>query len=186
MIFFTLRKQSLAFLLITCFSSFYSHATQEQNNISQLDNVRVAKSYGNARVAKLISVYDGDTFKIDIAGFPPIIGEGILVRVYGIDTPEIKSKNPKEKALAIKARDFMIARLSNAKVVELRDMRRDKYFRLLADVFVDGSDVGDELIEAKLARPYFGDAKESWDDAAADDRAIGVAVTYQTIPESLL
>ena len=33
--------------------------------------------YGSIRIDKLISVYDGDTFRADIDSYPPIIGKNI-------------------------------------------------------------------------------------------------------------
>ena len=57
-------------------------------------------------IEKIISVYDGDTFRADIRGLPDIIGKNIAIRILGIDTPEIKGKCEEEKIVAIKARDF--------------------------------------------------------------------------------
>jgi endonuclease YncB( thermonuclease family) len=41
-------------------------------------------------------------------------------------------------------------------------MQRGKYFRIVADVFVDGSNLGQELIERGLAKPYDGGTKPKW------------------------
>jgi endonuclease YncB( thermonuclease family) len=41
-------------------------------------------------------------------------------------------------------------------------MQRGKYFRIVADVYVDGSDLGQELIEKGLAKPYHGEKKPKW------------------------
>ena len=41
-------------------------------------------------INEVITVYDGDTFRVNIDEFPPIIGENIAIRILGIDTPEIK------------------------------------------------------------------------------------------------
>lgn len=119
-------------------------------------------TYGNAIVAQVINVYDGDTFRCDIAGYPPVVGHDISIRVYGIDTPEIKDKRPEMKALAIRARDYVRERLKGANTIELRNIRRGKYFRLVADVYVDGVSVAHELLKAGLAKPYDGGTKEAW------------------------
>jgi micrococcal nuclease len=42
-----------------------------------------------------------------------------------------------EIAAAKKAKEFTVTALMTAKKVELRSMQRDKYFRVLADVYVD-------------------------------------------------
>jgi len=71
--------------------------------LSLLTFAVTAKDYGSATVSKVISVYDGDTFRVSIKIYPPIVGENIAIRVNGIDTPEIRGKYPSEKVLAIKA-----------------------------------------------------------------------------------
>jgi micrococcal nuclease len=71
--------------------------------LSLLTFAVTAKDYGSATVSKVISVYDGGTFRISIKNYPPIVGENIDIRVNGIDTPEIRGKCPSEKVLAIKA-----------------------------------------------------------------------------------
>lgn len=118
--------------------------------------------YGNATVTRVVSVYDGDTFRCDIAGYPPVVGHDIGIRVAGIDTPEMKDKRPEVKALAVKARDYVKLRLAGATTIELRNIRRGKYFRLVADVYADGVSVAHELLEAGLAKPYDGGTKERW------------------------
>jgi endonuclease YncB( thermonuclease family) len=43
-----------------------------------------AADYGSVN-GTVLSVYDGDTFRVDISGWPPIIGKNIPVRVRGLD-----------------------------------------------------------------------------------------------------
>lgn len=57
---------------------------------------------------KVIKVYDGDT--ITIASKMPYDNSPLYrfhVRLNGIDTPEIKGKNPDEKSVAKLAKDFV-------------------------------------------------------------------------------
>jgi len=49
-----------------------------------------------------------------------------------------------------------------ADVIKLTNLRRDKYFRLLAEVSIDGEDLGYSLIKNDLARPYDGGKKIGW------------------------
>lgn len=86
-------------------------------------------------------------------------GGKIPVRVLGIDAPEKRARDKCERELAEKAREFVHKALSNALQIELRNLQRDKYFRILADVFVDGSHLGSELIRKRLAVAYDGDTK---------------------------
>lgn len=120
------------------------------------------KIYGNAKITEVRSIYDGDTFKCSIKSWPKIIGEDIGIRVAGIDCPEMKDKDPEVKALAQQAKQYTVARLREGKVIWLKNMRRDKYFRILADVYIDGKNLATELIEKGLAKPYDGGTKEEW------------------------
>ena len=125
-------------------------------------SVQAAPEYGTAIVSKVISVYDGDTFRVDIDSLPPIVGKNIAIRLNGIDTPEIRGKCKYEKDLALEARDFVRNKLANAKEIKLTKLQRGKYFRVVADVYVDGVSLEQELLENKLAYKYTGGKKSSW------------------------
>lgn len=120
------------------------------------------KNYGNTMVDKVTSIYDGDTFRANIKDWPPVVGYRIPIRVNGIDTPEIRGKCQTEKTLARKAKQITVQILRAAKTIELRNIQRGKYFRLVADVYVDGKSLADELIRKNLAVPYGGGAKQGW------------------------
>lgn len=109
---------------------------------------------------EIVDCYDGDTCIVNIHGLPPVFGWHLPVRLAGIDTPEIKGKCPREKELAIKARDLVRRTLKQAARVDLADPQRDKYFRLGAQVIADGQDISAMLLEQGLAVPYFGGTKE--------------------------
>lgn len=121
-----------------------------------------APIYGAAIVSKVISVYDGDTFRVNIDSLPPIVGKNIAIRLEGVDTPEIKGKCQYEKDLALEARDFVRKKLFNAKEIKLNDLQRGKYFRVVAKVFIDGVSLEKELLDKGLAYKYQGGKKSSW------------------------
>ena len=127
-------------------------------------SVQAAPEYGTVTVSKVISVYDGDTFRVNIDSLPPIVGKNIPIRLNGVDTPEIRGKCKYEKDLAVKARDFVRNKLANAKEIKLTKLQRGKYFRVVADVMVDGVSLEKELLENKLAYKYTGGKKSSWCD----------------------
>ena len=118
--------------------------------------------YGTVTVSKVISVYDGDTFRVNIASLPPIVGKNIPIRVNGVDTPEIRGKCQYEKNLALDARDFVRNKLANAKEIKLTNLQRGKYFRVVASVLVDGVSLEQELLDKKLAYSYDGGTKLNW------------------------
>jgi len=117
------------------------------------------KVYGSAFVSEVTSIYDGDTFRVNLKGYPELIGYRIGIRINGIDTPEMRGQCPKEKALAREAKEFTVHQLRSAKIIELRDMKRGKYFRIVADVFVDGKNLAQMLVDNNLAVAYDGGHK---------------------------
>ena len=124
--------------------------------------VQAATVYGTVTVSKVISVYDGDTFRVNIDSLPPLVGKNIPIRLKGVDTPEIQGKCQYERDLALKARDFVRSKLANAKEIRLQELQRGKYFRIVADVIVDGMSLEKELLENELAYKYSGGKKSSW------------------------
>jgi len=112
------------------------------------------------RCVEYVRNYDADTITVNIPGVHPLIGDKISIRVFGIDTPEVKTKDSCEKLAANRAKDLVTKMLLRAKRIDLVDVQKDKYFRILAKVKVDGVDLGQTLIDAKMAYPYFGDTKQ--------------------------
>lgn len=121
------------------------------------------KEYGTILVDEVVRVYDGDTFYANIRQWPPILGENIGIRVNGIDTPEMRGSSPAVKALAVKAKTLVSNELTSAKYVILKNIKRGKYFRVVADVECDGNDLAQILIDANLAKPYDGGTKTKWE-----------------------
>ena len=121
--------------------------SQEMPDESALQNVSIA------------SVYDGDTFKINLNCSLAIYCEKVPVRVLGVDCPEIKGKTEKEKRLAQQAKAFTKDFLENGPI-SLSNCGRDKYFRLLCDVTnAQGQNLASELIKRDLGYKYYGGTK---------------------------
>ncbi|MGB0765867.1 MAG: thermonuclease family protein [Luminiphilus sp.] len=118
--------------------------------------------YGQATVSEVTSIYDADTFRVNIADWPHVVGERIPIRVVGVDAPEIRGKCEREKKRARAAKQFTVDFLRSARSIELRNIKRGKYFRLLAEVWVDGKNLSEELIRAGHARPYDGGTRGGW------------------------
>jgi len=120
-------------------------------------NIRKFSLDGFTTIAKVCKVYDGDT----ITTIFKYKGEynKWSIRIYGIDTPEIRTSNVEEKAAGIAARDFLQDRILN-KIVRLECKEFDKYGRLLANVFFEDQNISETMIEQNMAKPYFGGKKE--------------------------
>lgn len=105
---------------------------------------------------KILKVYDGDTCTASLdCGLN--ITCTLVLRLLGIDTPEIRGKT---KEQGIKVRNFVRRRILN-KQVEIETEKQGKYGRYLAIVhYFDkkGSliNLNQELIDKGFAKPYFG------------------------------
>lgn len=114
----------------------------------------------------VIKVYDGDT--ITVASKMPYRNSPIYrfsVRLSGIDCPEIKGKTLTEKELAIDARDALANKVMGKNVI-LQNVSLEKYGRLLADVYCDGVNMNNWMLDNKYAIPYDGGTKtrpSEWD-----------------------
>lgn len=127
------------------------------------------------RCVTYVKNYDGDTITFNIKDVHPLLGEKINVRVYGLDTPEIKTNDKCEKDKARIAKNLVHNLLKNAKRIDLENVKRDKYFRILADVKYDQKLLSHALIKNGLAYAYFGETKKqnNWCDmkrAVAEDK----------------
>mgnify|MGYP000858049123 CR=1 FL=1 len=111
--------------------------------------------YGDA-AAVVAAVRDGDTLTVDIAGWPAAAGQAVGVRLAGVDAPELRSKDPAERERALAARSLTLSAAPPGTAIELRNIRRGKYFRFVADVYVDGVNLSQRLLESGLARVYDG------------------------------
>lgn len=111
------------------------------------------------KCVKVVEVYDGDTLFIDLPDQHPLFGRRMGVRIFGIDTPEKRSKNACEKKKAIEAQAALEKILSKATSVDILNVQKDKFFRILGEVVADGRPVADDLIKLKLAYPYHGEKK---------------------------
>lgn len=113
---------------------------------------------------RVIKVYDGDT--ITIASKVPNLKYSLIykfsVRLNGIDSPEIKSNNKNEKIIAIKARNALSDKILN-KDVYLKNVKTEKYGRLLCDVYLDKENINNWMIKEKYAVNYNGGTKKSPD-----------------------
>jgi len=119
-------------------------------------------AYEDVKISKVISVYDGDTIRVNIDSFPDIIGKNIRIRIKGIDAPEIKGKCQKEIDLAILARDYLRNFINQSSQIELRNIERGKYFRIVGELYIDGENISRVLIEEGLAYEYHRGKKRDW------------------------
>jgi endonuclease YncB( thermonuclease family) len=109
---------------------------------------------------KVIKVYDGDTITI-ASKLHNSNDETIYrfsVRLSGIDSAEMKSKNEIERLHAVQSRDALAA-IVLGKLVILKNVSVEKYGRLLADVYYNNIWLNEWMLKNNYAVPYDGGTK---------------------------
>ena len=111
---------------------------------------------------KVTRVVDGDTIDVDLdLGFDIIYK--CRVRLYGIDTPESRTRNKDEKVRGKLAAKFLKDAISNGKNVILQTQLKDskgKFGRVLASVIIDGININQQMVTNHLAVRYEGQSKK--------------------------
>jgi len=98
-------------------------------------------------------VIDGDTLDLVFdLGFR--VSSEQRVRLARIDTPELRSKDPKERVKAQTSKQYVEDQLKQCKTFKIVTYKVGKYGRYLVDVFVDGKNLNNELVERGLAKKY--------------------------------
>ena len=129
--------------------------------ISGSITVNVKQMFGDYEGAIYVRNYDGDTITFNLPNLHPIIGKKIVVRVNGIDTPEIRGKCDQEKYDAEQAKGMVENLLKDAERIDLKNLQRGKYFRIVADVYADGENLAEALVDSGMAVRYNGGKKNS-------------------------
>jgi micrococcal nuclease len=116
------------------------------------------------RVKKVLKVVDGDTIDVDIdLGFN--VSYTQRVRLAGIDTPESRTKDLKEKALGLESKDYLSKQLKDALTVVIKTEKPDsteKYGRILGWIYInqDIKSLNELMIEQGYAWTYNGETKQ--------------------------
>ena len=97
---------------------------------------------------------DGDTVDLDLdLGFSITLRQ--RVRLIGVDAPELRSKDPAEKAKGQESQAFVAQWFQQPGAVLVRTTKEEKYGRMLADCYREGApSLVTELLERGLAKPY--------------------------------
>ena len=129
---------------------------------------------------KIVKVVDGDTVDVDID-----LGFGVWlkkqrVRLFGIDTPESRTRDLVEKRFGNMAKDYLKSRLSSGAILGTRLDKKGKFGRILGEFFVLDNEghpqfevkvnVNEELIAKHHAVAYHGQSKEEIKEAHLDNR----------------
>ncbi len=141
-----------------CLSAIAAAAMILAPNAAALSGERIAGPIE----ARVVKVHDGDSFSVEALVWPGTV-VSVSIRVRGVDAPELRSKCPYERRLAMRARQELAGRLA-AERISLSNIGGDKYYgRVLADVQLeDGTDLASALLESRSVRPYQGKRRQGW------------------------
>ncbi len=130
-------------------------------NVTAIDDAPWFTVDGDWLQCKVIDVYDGDTVTIIF----PFSGSHYKdkCRLFGIDTPELRTKNTEEKVAGIAARDWLRERILN-KVIWIEFKGKDKYGRFMGNLYEkkDGESINMILVQNGMACTYDGGKKKRW------------------------
>ncbi len=110
--------------------------------------------------AEILSVYDGDTVTATVdLGFK-VSAIKVKLRLYGVNTPEIRGGTETTKLAAREARDYVKTQILGKKV-RMKSLGKGKYGRYLAIIWpIDdngeplGESINDELVRLGMAKRY--------------------------------
>lgn len=126
------------------------------------------------RIRTISKVVDGDTIDADIdLGFDISLTKRI--RLAGIDTPESRTTNVKEKAMGLESKEWLKKTLEGAKDILIKTELPDsteKYGRIIGHLFINGQEtsLNNQMIAEGYALAYDGGTKDKNFDVLLERR----------------
>ena len=122
--------------------------------------------------AVVVSVYDGDTITVRT-------DETIKIRLYGIDSPELKQPFGQASKQAMSGLVF-------GKKVTIKPEKKDRYGRTIAWVEADGRDVSVQMVETGMAHWYQQYAKHDTELQSAQTKAKSANLGVWSVPDTIV
>ena len=126
------------------------------------------------RIKEITKVVDGDTIDASVdLGFDISLSKRI--RLAGIDTPESRTTNVKEKAMGLESKDWLKKTLEGAKDILIKTELPDsteKYGRIIGHLFINGQEtsLNSQMITSGYALAYDGGTKDKNFDVLLERR----------------
>jgi len=124
------------------------------------------------RVDKVTKIVDGDTIDVMLdLGFD--IKYKSRVRLFGIDTPESRTRDKVEKKYGLLSKKFLQEQIKKSKKVTIKTYKGDetgKFGRILGDVFLNGKSVNSLMCQKGHAVEYYGQSKDDVEAAHLKNR----------------
>ncbi len=124
------------------------------------------------RVSKVLKVVDGDTIDVILdMGFDIMYKQ--RVRLFGIDTPESRTRDKVEKKYGLLAKKFLSDTLKKGKIVikTHKGEETGKFGRILGEIYVNGVNVNILMCTKGHAVKYHGQNKALVEKAHIKNRS---------------
>ena len=121
---------------------------------------------------KILRIVDGDTVDVDVdLGFGTWMHKE-RVRLFGIDTPESRTRDKEEKKYGLMAKEFVkqFVKGDSIKLTTQKYDAKGKFGRILGDIIVDNKSLSDTMIQEHHAVIYHGQSKEDIQKAHINNR----------------
>ncbi len=113
------------------------------------------------RINKVTKVVDGDTIDVLLdMGFD--IKYKSRVRLFGIDTPESRTRNKEEKVRGLLSKVYLKDAIKKAKKLTIKTHKGSetgKFGRILGEIFADGINLNLKMCTEGYAVQYYGQNK---------------------------
>jgi|TARA_B100000941_G_C28508488_1_gene558946 micrococcal nuclease len=110
---------------------------------------------------KVVKIVDGDTIDVDID-----LGFGVWlkkqrIRLFGIDTPESRTRDLEEKKYGLAAKEYLTKWLTSGGVkIRTQKDAKGKFGRILGEMYCYDTNVNEKMIEEYHAVRYHGQSKK--------------------------
>jgi len=122
---------------------------------TKVETTKVETSASDPSISKVIEVIHGDKLIFNIAEPHELAGSNINVILKDIDAPDATKSCPEQMELGIEVRDYVAQKLEKASSIKLTNFRKTNT-KIIAQVIVDGVDLGDELVSKGYASKEYG------------------------------
>jgi len=111
--------------------------------------------------AKVLRIVDGDTIKCDIdLGFDTILSNQ-TIRLFGVDTPESRTRDKEEKFYGNISKQFLNDYCPKGSYITLKTHldKKGKFGRILGELIVNKVNLNEQMVAENLAVEYHGQSK---------------------------
>ena len=127
---------------------------------------------------KVAHIVDGDTVDVDIDLVFGVWMKKQRIRLYGIDTPESRTRDLEEKKYGLAAKEFLTGMLDHEAGIILKTHKdkEGKFGRILGELwrttnYADQS-INEYMVEKSHAVEYYGQSKEEIEKEHLENREL--------------